>query len=104
MRRLDGLDRRIDRLGARVPVSRAKRHDDDGILVGKALELLVLVLQHADLRSRLERLCRMAHLWIELISRLCRLAEYSGRRADEPRCQHLFPMFHDDSSLITKPI
>ena len=98
VRRLDGLDRRVDRLRARVLERRAEAHDDDGVLVRLILKLGRLVLQHADLRRLLERRRRILDLWVQGIGRL----RHRRGKADECRdrkrcCKHVSPIFHRKS-------
>ena len=59
---LDGLDGRVDRLGARVLEGGAKGHDDDGILIRLLCQIFALMMQHTDLRSGLERHSRCLYL------------------------------------------
>ena len=59
---LNGLDGRVDCLGARVLEGGAKGHDDDGVLIRLLCQVFALMMQHTDFRSGLERHSRCLYL------------------------------------------
>ena len=94
MRRLDGLHRRLDRLGARLLKRRAEAHDKDRILIFQILQFRCFVLQNADLRRHFKRRSSVFDLRVQLIPhRARRSRKAQERRAGQRGRQKILPIF-----------
>ena len=102
MHLLDGVDRSVNRLFARILERRAEAHDDDGVLVRFVLQLRRLVLQHADL-------CGFLQCWRCILDfRIQRVGSFrslrckaKASRKSERGSEHFLPVLHEKFPLKT---